>query len=305
MNLEYPNGFDDKLNDEIDPDLQPTEPLAPLDPVRNDAVQPVINTLAYSLECGVSSKIGSRSVQQDAARAEDALQYLQHGKLLAMMCDGMGGMNGGELASALCINKMFREYQTKGVNGNIPLFFHKLAEEIDDAVYNLTDEEGESLNAGSTLTAVIIDNNLLYWVSVGDSRIYLKRGDEIVSVTVDHNYRMLLEEKVQNGDITREEADSDPNREALVSYMGVGGIQYIDLNPYPVELIDGDCVLLCSDGLYRTLEKDEILTIIDCFPDASSAAEALTEAAVSKGRRNQDNTTAVLIRFHDNSNTSE
>lgn len=287
---------------EIDPDLQPTEPLAPQEA---PAPQSVINTSGYSLECGVSSQIGARQVQQDAARAEDALQYLQHGRLLAMMCDGMGGMNGGELASALCIEKMFNAYQTKGVNGNIPLFFHKLADEIDEAVYNLTDGEGESLNAGSTLTAVIVDGSRLYWVSVGDSRIYLKRGDEIVSVTVDHNYRMLLEEKVQNGDITREEADSDPNREALVSYMGVGGVQYIDLNPYPVELIDGDCVLLCSDGLYRTLEKDELMTIIDCFPEAQSAAEALTEAAVSKGRRNQDNTTAVLIRFHDNNLSSK
>ena len=122
----------------------------------------------------------------------------------------------------------------------------------------------------------------------------------MVCVTTDHNYAMVLEQKVKKGLISAEEAKANPEREALVSYMGMGGLEYIDINPNPLELLDGDCILLCSDGLYRALSAEEIKSVIDSFDDTQTVAEALTAAALAKGKRNQDNTTAVLLRYVEN-----
>jgi protein phosphatase len=88
--------------------------------------------------------------------------------------------------------------------------------------------------------------------------------------------------------------------------MGIGGINYIDINPNPLKLLNDDCILLCSDGLYRTLSTEEMIAIIDSCDDMQKAAEMLTSAAINKGKRNQDNTTAVLLKYIENkANTAE
>lgn len=252
------------------------------------------------IQSGISSVIGSRKSQQDAARTDNEYMYHENNVFLAVMCDGMGGMKGGEEASNLCVTKMFEAFYCVDVKGKVPSFFKFMVDNIDKMIHNLTDENGKSLHSGSTMTSVIIEKNSLYWVSVGDSRIYLKRGKEMMCVTVDHNYKMLLDKKVKQGLITQQQADTDPEREALVSYIGMGGVQYIDINPNPFKLINGDCVLLCSDGLYRTLSNDEMMSIMDSYSDIQQAAEALTSLAISKGKKNQDNTTAVILKYIEN-----
>ncbi len=299
----------------IENDYIPTEAIVPDEAIEKVEAQPQPQIpvpeaapadTAAKISVGISSLIGSRKVQQDCARADDPEKYRENNIFLAVMCDGMGGMTGGEIASNLVVTKLFDAFYSFEVAGKAPAFFRYMVDELDKAVYNLTDENGHPLHSGSTLTAVIIEGRSLYWVSVGDSRIYLKRGGEIVCVTEDHNYSLLLERKVKSGAITREQADNDPEKDALISFMGIGGVRYIDINPNPVELMDGDCVLLCSDGLYRVLSKEDIGSIIDSFYENTSiAAEALTNAAVGMGKRNQDNTTAVLLRFTEGSRPAE
>lgn len=285
-----------------DTDNIKTEAIVPDKEYEDDDTQMTfrIDSCPARIESGVSSVIGSRSVQQDAARVDSDYMYLDKNVFLAVMCDGMGGMKGGEKASKLCVTKMFEAFYCVDVNGKVPAFFKFMVTNIDKMIYNLTDDNGNSIKSGSTLASVIIEGKNLYWVSVGDSRIYLKRKDEMVCVTTDHNYAMVLEQKVKKGLISAEEAKANPEREALVSYMGMGGLEYIDINPNPLELLNGDCILLCSDGLYRALSAEEIKSVIDSFDDTQTVAEALTAAALAKGKRNQDNTTAVLLRYVEN-----
>jgi protein phosphatase len=167
-------------------------------------------------------------------------------------------------------------------------------------VSELTNENGRPLNAGTTLACVAIIDNDLYWASVGDSRIYIVRGDEMVQVTEDHNYGMILSQKVKQGLLTEDEANSHPKREALISYIGMNGVRHIDLNSKPFRLWDGDHILICSDGFYRCVEDAETLSVIrDFSADMTEAAEALTSLALSKHKKNQDNTTVILIGYMD------
>lgn len=288
---------------EYENDSIQTEAIIPDGELNGDSdisVTLLIDENANRIESGVSSVIGSRKGQQDAVRTDTESMYADNGVFLTVMCDGMGGLSGGEKASNLCVTKMFEAFYCVNVRGKAPSFLKFAVTNIDKMIHNMTDGNGVPIKTGSTLTAVIIEDNKLYWASVGDSRIYLKRGREMVQITVDHNYRMVLEEDVKQGKLTKEQADCDPQKDALVSYMGMGGLRYIDINPFPLTLKNGDCIMLCSDGLYRTLSDKEIKSIIDSFDNMQTAAEALTSAAISKGRKNQDNTTVALLKYIEN-----
>lgn len=247
---------------------------------------------------GISSVIGARAYQQDAAAVCDKPFNVPGQKWLASMCDGMGGMNGGELASQLCISKLLQAFDNIGEKP-VPYFYRETIIDIDACVANLRDENGNILGAGSTFTSVCLDGNKLYWASVGDSHIYIIRGNEIVTVNQEHNYMMDLLKMVEAGQITLEQANNDPSREALISYMGIGNVSLMDINESPFELIDGDYVVLCSDGLYRSLSDSEIMGIITSNGvDMQKAATDLTSAALAKGIKYQDNTTVVVIKYN-------
>lgn len=247
---------------------------------------------------GSASDIGRRSYQQDAVKVAEDYMYQVSQKLIAVLCDGMGGLQGGERASQLSTQLLYQAFCDVNVEDHVPEFFHAMVDMVDRQVCALKDEHGNPLRAGTTLASVILLGRELYWVSVGDSRIYLLREGELIQLTVDHNFGMLLAEKVRNGQMSRQEAETHPKREALVSFIGVGGPQYIDNNDKPLLLEDEDCILICSDGLYRTLSPEEILRVVAaCGNDMQEAAEDLIAAALAKGSRHQDNTTAIMIKY--------
>ena len=255
-----------------------------------------------SKECfkhvGVCSDIGKRDSQQDAAEVSNpSVSDFSNGKWLGVLCDGMGGMNGGEMASALCVEQMMSAFYDIGETP-VPKFYRQTIIDIDDAVASLTDDYGNYLGAGSTLVSVIIDKNDLYWASVGDSHIYIIRQKEMVRVNEEHNYFLELMGMVKRGAITLEQAENDKNREALISYMGVGSVHLMDIIEKPFKLQKDDFVILCSDGLYRSVTDNEIYNImIDNNSDMQAAADKLVECAMSKNKKYQDNTTVITIRF--------
>jgi len=165
---------------------------------------------------------------------------------------------------------------------------------------DLRDANQKPLQSGTTLASVIIVDNKLYWASVGDSRIYLIRNNEMAQITVDHNYAVVLDQKVRQGRITKEEAESHPKREALISFVGMGGVKHIDLNSKPFQLLNGDYIVICSDGLYRSLNNEEIKSIIiSSQVNITGTANTLVNRAIRKQIKNQDNTTVVLVKFLD------
>lgn len=255
---------------------------------------------------GSSSVIGRRSEQQDAIRTDDFYAYVENERAICVLCDGMGGLNGGARASALCTAIVHNAFHKDEAISDFPAFFRAVIRRADEEVRAMKTEDGaKALGAGTTMVSVVIDGDQMYWASVGDSRIYIIRAQEIVCITADHNYYMLLNEKVKNGELSQEEADSNPKKEALISYIGIGGVRYIDMNKVAFGLCDGDCIVMCSDGLYRSVTEEEIKSVLNCFSeDVQEAAEALTTLALSKELRNQDNTSVVVIQFQNQGNNN-
>ena len=255
-----------------------------------------LETPEYNLEVGLESNIGRREYQQDVS----LVSYDNKGgdtKAIAILCDGMGGMNNGEIASNICVNQIFDAYRGREYIEDYNKFLIEEAIKADEYVSSLTDNDGEPLNSGCTLIATIIENKQFYWVSVGDSRIYIIRDDEIAQVTTDHNYSLLLKEQVAKGELTKEEAEHHPKKEALISYIGMCGLKLIDHNVKPLQLKQDDFVLLCSDGLYRSLDEESIKYIIrNNYNNVEMAAKLLVDTAVKNGSLYQDNTSVILIK---------
>ena len=130
-------------------------------------------------DIAIFSGQGLRSSQQDRAyiAADDD-------NVFAIVCDGMGGFNGGQQASGTAVEAFLEFYQYYGTNTDVKSdWMRKAANRLDDIVYNLKDNEGNRLGAGTTLVSIEIKGNNLSWISIGDSRAYIKRGNELVQIT--------------------------------------------------------------------------------------------------------------------------
>lgn len=248
------------------------------------------------------SSVGNRDYQQDAVYVTPSkiLASNKKTRVLAMVCDGMGGMADGGKASRTAIQMMVQGFQKveKEPVFNIPHFFQQGILAADRAISEFPKENGRG--SGTTMVACIAEDNKLYWASVGDSRIYIIRGRQIQQVTRDHNYWLRLQEKVAAGEITMEAAMADRKKEALISYLGMGNVSLMDINTTPFEMQYGDIVMLCSDGITKTLPDSQIKDII--LADAvkpEQKAEALVEAATHANSHSQDNTSVVLIHYEE------
>lgn len=236
--------------------------------------------------------IGKRNSQQDSAYIA-----VNDKSVFAVVCDGMGGMNAGEQASATAV-EAFTEYYMKYGDKNADNSWMKGAvEAVDDIVYQMIDSNGKKLGAGTTLVSVVLNENHLSWVSVGDSRIYIFRKKEVVQITNDHNYFMKLNQDLQAGVITQDCYKSEAGKgEALISFLGMGGLMLVDINEDTFPLEREDTILLCTDGVYRSIPDEDLGRIMEQCEDMKQAAVWIEEYIKETNKKYQDNYTYVLIR---------
>ncbi|WP_432627734.1 PP2C family protein-serine/threonine phosphatase [Brotaphodocola sp.] len=247
--------------------------------------------------CGaVYSIIGDREYQQDFAGL-----VVEEKGTLAVVCDGMGGLNGGEVASREAVRLLLQDYEHIDPKLGMPQFLLAEASRMDQLVSMMKDSNGKDLHAGSTVVSVIVQNGQLFWMSVGDSHIYVFRRPTMVRVTKDHNYRQEVTEALEHGEISFDQYEQELNTkkvEALTSYLGMGGLWKVERNLHPLMLEDGDEILLCSDGLYKSLEEQQIQALLeDNYSSVPVAVKRLVRMAWEQSTGHQDNTTAILLKY--------
>ena len=240
--------------------------------------------------------IGSRNYQQDSfgfSDADDIELYKDKG-FIAVVADGMGGLSDGDKVSQCVVISMLKGFEENNDEIPMPSLLLKLVNDANEEVNDLLESIGGG-RSGSTLTAVIIRENKLSWISVGDSHIYVYRSGKLLKVNKDHNYAAELDEQVRRGMISEEEALSDPQRAALTSYIGMGTPEYIDQNEKPLILEKGDRVLLMSDGVYGTVSDEKICELMG-YKLRQSCIMIENEIRHSN-KRNQDNYTCVILEI--------
>ncbi len=238
-------------------------------------------------------------VQGDRSDQQDSFGYrLEEKEGLVCVCDGMGGHKGGNLASKLAVEQILQGYRPESDPDEMLEAATKAA---DLAVAGLKDEAGVPLKAGSTVVTVLVKDGCLRWNSVGDSRVYLLRGEEFVQITTDQNYQTVLDEQLSAGAITREVYDREsPRGAALISFLGMGNLPFIDRNATPLVLMGEDRIVLMSDGLYKTLPDSDIKILLQNFSNVGDALRALEMKATKNAARfhiHRDNMTAAVIKI--------
>ena len=233
--------------------------------------------LPYQFE--VRTLIGGRNEQQDFAGV-----FYHNGMLLCVVCDGMGGEYGGADASKTAVLAVQAELERFDVGMDIPRFLLNMLTIANDAVYALLKEQG-----GTTIVLTAIYNDLLYWGSAGDSKLFLVRNKEMLQATRDHNYRLQLNELLQSGRITPQTYKLELVHENVTLY---------DLTENGLPLYPGDFILLTTDGLPNAVHPETVLGILRAESDLALKANAMVEAInCSVELDQQDNSTFILIQI--------
>lgn len=224
--------------------------------------------------------------------------------VFAVVADGIGGHRAGEVAAELAVN-----YISQGVSeSNSYKPVKTLQDAIEDASQAIAAHsagKAEQEGMGSTCACAWVIGNQLYTAHVGDSRMYLMRGQKIKRITKDHTW---VQEAVEKGIITTEQAHDHPNVHVIRRYLGSLELPNVDFRMWldgaetddearsnqGLELEPADIILLCSDGLTDLVWDDEILKIIRSERDLISAAKNLVNAANQRG--GHDNITVVLMK---------
>ncbi len=244
------------------------------------------------------SLIGDRKYQQDYYMFPAGNRNSEELKagVLAVVCDGMGGMENGEIASRTCAELVYNGFYQLGWMENICQVLTELVSAANKEISSLTSEDGKALNSGTTIVAVAVRDNKAYWVSAGDSRIYLFHDEHLEQLTRDHNFRVTLQERCSAGIITPEQMENDRLKDALISYVGRGEDIIIDTGIVNFNTSEGDILVLSSDGLYKYVSDGDIQRIIQRnTKQPEKLAKILAKYAMTGGTRGKHDNITVLV----------
>jgi PPM family protein phosphatase len=220
---------------------------------------------------------------------EDDQQFLRKGRL-AVVADGMGGYEGGQEASRLAVETLVGVYRDFGGDDPQAALVEAL-QTAHEQIRQYSFAHPELRGMGTTCTAAAIVQDALYYVHVGDTRLYLIRDGQITRVTRDHSYVGRL---VESGMISQEEAETHPQRNILTAALGTNPDLIMDSPGQPEPLRPEDVLLICSDGLWGLVRDSEILDAVE-NKSAEQAGRELIELARERG--GPDNITVEILRL--------
>ena len=245
------------------------------------------------IEVSVQSDIGcQRQNNEDSFgywEPEDDQQFLRKGRL-AVVADGMGGYEGGQEASRLAVETLVEVYRDFGGDDPQAALVEAL-QTAHEQIRQYSFAHPELRGMGTTCTAAAIVQDSLYYVHVGDTRLYLIRDGQITRVTRDHSYVGRL---VESGMISPEEAENHPQRNILTAALGTNPDLIMDSPGRPEPLRPEDVLLICSDGLWGQVRDSEILDAVE-NKSAEQTGRKLIELARERG--GPDNITVEVLRL--------
>ena len=234
---------------------------------------------------GITHRGVVRQQNQDAC----AFQTMDDGRVIALVCDGMGGARAGNVASSMAVELFMQRFLEQADDPNDQERMQTAAAHANHAVFQRATTEPDCAGMGTTLVAALVNEGEAVILNEGDSRAYYINQDRISLVTRDHS---LVEDLVERGELTREEARNHPNRNLITRALGAEPILLADCFRQP--MAPGDYLLLCSDGLSNLVTDQEMLYEIIHGGSDETCCQRLLEIALHRGA--PDNVTAVLVR---------
>lgn len=229
-----------------------------------------------------------RKVNQDAVKTE----VISDNLAWSVVCDGMGGQAGGDIASniaVIMISKFLSDNLSElKTSDEIKSVIYEAVSSANQAIYLKSEKDKNLKNMGTTVIVCVVSMNKLYVAHMGDSRAYLISDDEITQITTDHS---MVQEMLDNGKLTIEEARNHPQKNIITRALGVNPEIKLEYNT--IDIQKGNIILSCTDGLTNTVEEQDIYNICKKCDNKEEAVGKL----ISKGNKNggNDNITVSLI----------
>jgi protein phosphatase len=233
----------------------------------------------------------ARSNNEDAVALEEAAA-------LAVLADGMGGYNAGEVASGMAtsfikseLGRWLHEAAGHATDADVRRALDICVDNANRAIFNAANSNPQYAGMGTTLVVAVFRDSRLLMGHVGDSRGYRLRAGKLTQITRDHS---LLQEQIDAGLITAEQAAFSSNKNLVTRAVGVEDTVLLEMHLHEVQ--PGDLYLMCSDGLSDMLDHDSIAQLLLEHHALPEAASTLIEAANEAGGK--DNISVVLARSH-------
>ena len=242
---------------------------------------------------------GRRETQEDYYAFADASSPTEPSlsRLLLAVGDGLGAHSGGSVASYIAVNAFVRAFHENEI---APSWRLRLAlDAANDTLAFLSQKLPViSTPMGTTLVAATVSHEHLYWVSVGDSPLFLYRNKTLERLNEDHSLTPLIEQRVRIGEMTQDEADHHPDRHTLQSALLGQEISLIDSPSEPFPVQSGDLIIAASDGIF-TLEHHQLeeMLAFGRHTTADKIADAILFAIRRINFERQDNATVGVIKI--------
>lgn len=235
--------------------------------------------------------IGRRSYQQDAfgVSALGDEQLVRESGVLAVLADGMGGMNNsGELSQTVVRTALNAFGRVRGEQSETLTQMMRLA-------FDAAQNQFAGAGSGSTLILASVRDGMLDFASIGDSHIALWRSGALITLNREHCLGAQLRRQAALGLKAWQQVASDPKRAALTAYLGRDGDPEVDFPAEPIRLLSGDKIVLMSDGVYGTLDEKMLSRLLE--NEAALAADAIEKMVLTCAKPNQDNFTALILEI--------
>lgn len=220
-----------------------------------------------------------------------SFSVISSGCVWAVVCDGMGGVNGGKVASSTAVAFITEYINTHYVDTmddeDVSSMLINAVDGANTAVYSSSINDVELTGMGTTCDLVFVRNSVIHVVHVGDSRTYSIRGGKILQLTEDHS---VVQEMVKRGELTPEQARNHPNKNFITRALGISKTIHIDY--IEAEFKYGDVLLICSDGLSNCVSQADIVKTVH-----ENRGILLTDTLVELAKigGGSDNITATVI----------
>ncbi len=278
--------------------------------VRTSLKQGVLALDDFCFDVSTGLDLGQRDRQEDAVVSDFALGA-PFG--FAVLSDGMGGHASGNVASGIVVTEVFSELKMQcddlvSLEKGVADVLHSAVAGANRCMHLYEGQNPETRGMGATLVAPVLFGNRLYWISVGDSPLYLYRHGKLFRLNADHSFAAKIDALEAQGVIALEEALNHPDRNCLVSVLSGADIAEIDCRSDPVTLEDGDIVLAASDGV-QTLSDADIVNVlhVNAARPSGHIVNALMQAVEAAHCPDQDNLSICVIKVvhqHSQSHTA-
>lgn len=237
---------------------------------------------------------GNSDIGKKRSRNEDRFCFGECAENVyyAIVCDGMGGASGGQIASSMTCetveDKIKKCYNKSMTDRSIENLLLSAITTANVTVYDRAVSDSDLKGMGTTIVAAVSKDNNVCIAHVGDSRAYYIAENKITQITKDHS---LVQQMLDNGQITKAEFDNHPNKNIITRALGVG--EEIEIDFDTVTLAEDEAILICTDGLSGLLSDEELFEIYNLVP-FDKLAEVYIRAANERGGK--DNITVVVMK---------